>query len=764
MKAILNRLEGLAAGSLRLVSLILVGLCATTAWADTVYSTEGSVANAPAYTPSAGNANVTWQAFNLRSAVTSGNAENFIYLKSNDTDIAETDAAVVLNSITVSWGSGANGGATIGSGGTESTPYLVVTTPECVIVGVSSAGDKWAANNTSTFSFTGVVLASQATYRFYFVTNTSGLSVGNVFSGGVSARTNCRYHYSSSSSKGDDNVACNASNRYSVNCSFSVGTVAATVATVLKTGTESVSLGEGSSSLPVVIEGAVENGVVVIGSGANISQIVTVVGKATTLKLTDKLTADAIILKASTTIDASSVALEIPSGAETQKTTPLVEVSKTFYRASAPSVTIPTLADGLASAILIADSGISVSVEKGVDCDAVISGDAAWTSIKPDGWANGAVPSITVTYTGEDPVTLSFDETVSAASLTLNGNIVAEMANLTVATISGSGTFVYRSNYPHVVPEGIKCTYVGGATQDASVAFDSLNVKGSLKTSGYFSFTGYESASGSSLDVVDGSISLKTADQQRLAGTLTIEKGATFVNSYGSDAVVYNGTFTANIYGTLDMGSTRWSLGGSNNTINLYNGCSVTGAGQGENGALDWIENRTGVVTISGNVTIAASIRNRGGATIKVSSVNATDCLTLSGTLRGSGTVTCESGAVVLPADSYSTGTSTVVDSCYTGSGVKYIPQSYVVASVTTSSETLYYSDLVGAVSAAGSNSRITLLKDCADVNVTLAPGQELVKGDFQIGTVTGAAGEVTNGIELVYNEMTKSYVCVDNT
>ena len=33
MKAILNRLEGLAAGSLRLVSLILVGLCATTATA-----------------------------------------------------------------------------------------------------------------------------------------------------------------------------------------------------------------------------------------------------------------------------------------------------------------------------------------------------------------------------------------------------------------------------------------------------------------------------------------------------------------------------------------------------------------------------------------------------------------------------------------------------------------------------------------------------------------------------------------------------------
>lgn len=200
-------------------------------------------------------------------------------------------------------------------------------------------------------------------------------------------------------------------------------------------------------------------------------------------------------------------------------------------------------------------------------------------------------------------------------------------------TSFGDPIYIFTENYPTAVPAGKTYTFIGGDTADNTVVVDALNVYGTLKTQGYFSFTNYKS-NGSTLDVESGSLTLSPGNNW-FNGTLTVEAGATFVNALASDAVQYGGTFTANIYGTLDMGATRWSLG-SNNTLNFYEGCTVTGSGQSGNGTFDWIENANATINVYGDVNLAAPIRVRATATVNVN-VDTTDQkgLTLAGTIGG---------------------------------------------------------------------------------------------------------------------------------
>jgi len=199
-------------------------------------------------------------------------------------------------------------------------------------------------------------------------------------------------------------------------------------------------------------------------------------------------------------------------------------------------------------------------------------------------------------------------------------------------TSFGDPIYIFNDNYPTVVPAGQTYTFVGGDSAENTVVVDALDVKGTLKTQGYFSFTNYKS-NGSTLDVESGSLTLSPGNNW-FNGTLTVEAGATFVNGM-TDAVQYGGTFTANVYGTLDMGATRWSLG-SNNTLNFYEGCTVTGSGQSDNGTFDWIENATATMNVYGDVNLAAPIRIRSTGKLNVN-VDTTDQkgLTLAGTIGG---------------------------------------------------------------------------------------------------------------------------------
>jgi len=246
-------------------------------------------------------------------------------------------------------------------------------------------------------------------------------------------------------------------------------------------------------------------------------------------------------------------------------------------------------------------------------------------------------------------------------------------------TSFGEPQYIFYDNYPTVVPTGKTYTFVGGDSAENTVVVDALDVRGTLKTQGCFSFTNYKS-NGSTLDVETGSLTLNPGNNW-FNGTLTVEAGATFVNAL-TDAVQYGGSFTANIYGTLDMGATRWSLG-SNNTLNFHEGCTVTGSGDGNNGTFDWIENATGTLNVDGDVNLAAPIRIRSGATVNVN-VDTTDQkgLTLAGTIgagkivkKGAGLVkfttnppyaiTVENGAFTFAVDA----TPTITYSAKPGAG-----------------------------------------------------------------------------------------------
>ncbi len=174
-----------------------------------------------------GNANVTWQSFNLRHAVTEADSVHFLFANT-DTDFAEITEVVKLSSITVNWGSGTDKNADFG-GSDEGTPittepYLVVTTPQNVIVAISAKGDSvWTVSGSTTFTFNGDVLASDARYRIQFAESVDGLAIGGVFSDAKIARCNCVWH--SSSHAVDEDTACSAGNTFSVNTQIAVGIV-----------------------------------------------------------------------------------------------------------------------------------------------------------------------------------------------------------------------------------------------------------------------------------------------------------------------------------------------------------------------------------------------------------------------------------------------------------------------------------------------------------------------------------------------------------
>ena len=242
--------------------------------------------------------------------------------------------------------------------------------------------------------------------------------------------------------------------------------------------------------------------------------------------------------------------------------------------------------------------------------------------------------------------------------------------------------YEFSDNFPTVVPAGKVYTFVGGATAETAVTVPStVNVSGTLKTSGFITVPYFAGSNGAVLDVIDGTTTLTCGNIRDLAGYVVVEADATLVNG-NTDAVDWNDRFIANVYGTLDMGATRWSLG-SNNTLNFYEGCTVTGSGQSSNGTFDWIENATANLNVYGDVNLAAPIRIRSTATVNVN-VDTTDQkgLTLADTIgvgkivkKGAGLVkfttnpsypiTVENGAFTFAVDA----TPTITYSAKPGAG-----------------------------------------------------------------------------------------------
>ena len=698
MKKIITRIKRLA--------LALAVVTPLVSWAATysTYKDDSTTGTSGAY----GNAN--YQRFKINA--------DWMF-NTDDNDIAATADAVKLDSIKVYWHSAGHTNADIGKGSNEVDPYLVVTTPQGVIVGISAAGAKWTASGSSTFEFTDLVISPNAQYYYYFATDVSSLTVGGAMSGAKQARFTGAWHGANSGSATSDTTVCVMSEgKYSIRCDFEVS---AATATTITTTSEGVSLSTGSD--PVVVKGAVADGVVTVASGATVPTL-TVVGEATTLKLTDSLTATYLYLPATTTIDASDVTFTMPGSDETEATTTLV--SGKISAASNPSVTLPTPAEGYAfESPAYTDAGIAVTITKFANASLDIGGSTVnWSEVKPEGWVNSSVPTITVVYT--DGGKIVFDENVQAASITLNGadkltierseGVDVNISSLTFGNNDPANVeFVNFTRIPTFSQSTYSTDIIGISGTDtltrAPSPISNNAAEGTFNFAQPLNFTGdgfylfgnktvnFNAGTDASFTrlVLGNSQGSKTQTVNQNAGTVTVtgnseptsNQASILLGHWGSTVALktLGGTFTANnAISRLGWdGTATWAIGGGTsaatvNALGIQNG----GNGHSGTGTLNILQNGTlnlgsgginfqnssnsGAINLAGG-TIAASAdltiaNSKAAGTIlnqnKTTTINTdSNTVTLSARLSGAGALT-KTGSGVLKVTGAGTATGGV--------------------------------------------------------------------------------------------------------
>jgi len=191
--------------------------------------------------------------------------------------------------------------------------------------------------------------------------------------------------------------------------------------------------------------------------------------------------------------------------------------------------------------------------------------------------------------------------TVCSGTLTVSGDIYVKVgeaeAALATVTVDGGAitgfefptteaTFDGTTDWPTAVPFGYTYTFVGGETAESAVAVPTgVAVSGTLKTTGYISLTGLEVKNGGTLEVVDGNTTATAATNgygdKLITGNLIVRAGATLTPTQGDFLDYFNASAqTVDIYGTVAMGATRWSIKeAAYVTVNLYPGARVTGTG-----------------------------------------------------------------------------------------------------------------------------------------------------------------------------------------
>lgn len=124
-------------------------------------------------------------------------------------------------------------------------------------------------------------------------------------------------------------------------------------------------------------------------------------------------------------------------------------------------------------------------------------------------------------------------------------------------------------------------------------------VHGTLKTKGDVTLSSPDNTVDPSgvLDVENGTLTF-TCDDRTLKGTVYVREGA-ILAPQTTDAFNYGGSQEMHVYGTLAMGSTRWTTGG-NNKIYLYGGASVTG-GDNDAGNIDFNASGAGQIVVKRN-------------------------------------------------------------------------------------------------------------------------------------------------------------------
>jgi len=300
----------------------------------------------------------------------------------------------------------------------------------------------------------------------------------------------------------------------------------------------------------------------------------------------------------------------------------------------------------------------------------------------------------------------------------------------------------FTSNFPNVVPAGEVYVFEGGATVGAMATANDVEVNGILKTKGYMELTDLEVKNGATLEVVSGE-TVATAKKNGyndclIAGNLIIRSGATLVPTQ-TDFLDWYGASgqTVDIYGTLNLGSTRWSIEKpAKCTLNLYPGARVEGSGDG-NGAIDLVDKTSQINVYRGETGGVAVIEGK----LRTRNVNTPIWVAADTTLTIGGGIT--QGGI-----------------SKTGKGTMAIsgPISGAAAASTLSEGTIAFNDATGtalpltvnagkSVVATASNGVTVPLNLTADASANVAvSGEGTVNGTITLsGKPTGTLSGLTN-------------------
>ena len=215
------------------------------------------------------------------------------------------------------------------------------------------------------------------------------------------------------------------------------------------------------------------------------------------------------------------------------------------------------------------------------------------------------------------------DETIAANNIVIDSGVTLDASaalDLTGATISGDGTLN--------IPAGT--TY----SMDDVNCSAKITCAGTLETSGATTLSSTATTISGTIDVLSDTTTLATA-KCGITGTVTIEPDA-WLSSPTWDALDYNGTTTLNVYGTINLQDV-WSFA-SGNTLNFYNGCTITDAGNSHVASYDLVGGpiyvKPGKDGATGTVDLSAVSRLRANTVVNVAEGMT---FTVSGQLKSSG-------------------------------------------------------------------------------------------------------------------------------
>ena len=241
--------------------------------------------------------------------------------------------------------------------------------------------------------------------------------------------------------------------------------------------------------------------------------------------------------------------------------------------------------------------------------------------------------------TAEDAFTVTFDaalpEGVTELRITGYANLMVagDITTLPSANISLGDNANVTIDRPFdtdfTIPEGTILNLVGGDDLAGRKDYNLFTINGTLTTSGYCRLNNKTVVNTTGELVVETGALTYTGAEQKMKGTLTVKSG-TELNGCHYDLLNYGAACRVNVYGTIDLGSARWSFA-DDTKLFIYDGGLIKGTGDGY-GMLDYFENG-GRLVAQGTCEIAGPIRLRNsGETTKICTCRDTT-LTISGAI-----------------------------------------------------------------------------------------------------------------------------------